>query len=58
MSDIKETLIFWIDFRKILKYQNSWKSGQWWPSCSMWKNIRMDRLDEANSRFAKFCEHS
>ena len=41
-------------FPKILKYQISWKSFQWKPSCSM----RTDRHDEANSRFSQFCERA
>ena len=36
-------------FGKMVKYQISSKSVQWEPSCSM------ERNDEANSRFLKFC---
>ena len=34
-SDFNETYIFAADFRKTLKYQISWESVQWVPSCSI-----------------------
>jgi hypothetical protein len=35
LSDFNESRIFSIYFRDILRYQISWKSVQWDPSCSM-----------------------
>ena len=46
-----ETWISRVFFQKIPKYQISWKSVQWEPSCSMRTDGRRGRHGEANSRF-------
>ena len=42
LSDFNETLIFSTIFKKMRKYQISWKSVQWEPICSMWTEGRTD----------------
>jgi len=42
LSDFNETWIFWADLWNIFKYQISWKSIQWEPSCSMRTDRRTD----------------
>jgi len=43
-SDFDENLIFWREFQKIIKYQISWKSAQWEPSCSTRTDRQTDRF--------------
>ena len=42
LSDFNQTWIFLTDFKKILKYQISWKSILWELSCSMWTDGQTD----------------
>ena len=54
LSDFNKTWLFSIDFRKIFKYQISWKSIQLEPSCSMRMGRRTHRHDEVNRNFRNF----
>jgi hypothetical protein len=40
LTDLNKTWIFSTNFRKIFKYQISWKSVHWELSCSMWTDGR------------------
>ena len=55
LPDLNEIWIFSTDFRKILKYQISFKSVQWQPSCSMRTDRQTDmmKLTVAFRNFAK-----
>jgi hypothetical protein len=52
-----ETLIFWIDFRIILKYQIFMKIRPVGAEL-FHADGRTDRHEDANSRFSQFCERA
>jgi len=58
LPDFNETWTLSTQLRKIPKYQISWKSVQWEPSCSMRTDGRTNIYDVANSRFSPFCERA
>ena len=61
LPDFNETWNFSIDFRKILKYQISWKSVHLgvalFPADGQ-TDGRTDRLDEDSSPFPQFCKRA
>jgi hypothetical protein len=54
--NVHRSWIFSTEFRKILKYQISWKSVPWEPSSSIPTEGGADRRDEAYRRCSPFCE--
>jgi len=57
LSDFNKILIFWAHFRKILKYEISWKFAQWWSRKGRGAEGRKG-MTKLISRFSKFCESS
>jgi len=58
LLEFNETWVIWTYFRKFLKYQISWKSVKWEPSCSVRTDRQTDIHDEVNSRSSQFCERA
>jgi len=58
LSEFNETWIFPKDFRKILKYQISWKSVQWEPSCSMRTNRKTADMRKLIVAFRNFANRA
>jgi len=56
LSDFNETWTASTNFQQLLKYQISWKSDQWEPSCSKRTERRTKRRAETNSRFSQSWE--
>jgi hypothetical protein len=54
LSDFNEAWIFSTEFRKIDKYQISWKSVQWNPSCSMYIDRQTDRQTDMTRLIVAF----
>jgi len=56
LVSFQSELIFSTDFKKIIRYQISWKFVQWETSSSMQTNGWTNRNDKANNLSFQFCE--
>ena len=57
LSDCDETWICYTGFRKVLKFEISWKSIQWGPSCSMRTDGRTGMTKVIIAKFHCFTVH-
>jgi len=54
LSDFSDTWTFLTDFRKVLKYENSWKSAKLEASCPTWTDGRTDEQKKLIVTFRNF----
>jgi hypothetical protein len=58
LSEFNKTCNFSLYYPKILKYQTSYTSVQWQPSCSLKTSRQSYRHEDANNRFPQFCKRA